>query len=136
MNIKSKVIILFLLSMIINVLWISGLITANISLFFLAMIMLIPSLIIAKANFNELKEFFRKRNGKVIEDEREEYIKEQAGYMAYGLSSALNIYIAVALLTLRNVYPQYSIVAYALLLVTVIGLGIYIIGTYYYKNKY
>ncbi|KZX14721.1 hypothetical protein MBCUT_19630 [Methanobrevibacter cuticularis] len=136
MNTKIKVIIAVILSSIISLLWIIGLIIADINLFIIAIILLLITIPFAYKNFDELKEFFRTRKGEVVEDEREEYIQEQAGYMAFGLSIALNIYIAVAIITLRNLYPQYSPIAYVLIIITLISFIIFTIGKYYYKNKY
>ncbi|MDL2246655.1 DUF2178 domain-containing protein [Methanobrevibacter sp. OttesenSCG-928-K11] len=135
-NTKIKIAILILFSFSSSISWITGLILANINFFILSLVLLLIVLPYTLKNFNEFQEFFTKRNGKVIEDERANYINEKAGNMGFGITLAINIYLGVAILTLRNIYPQYSIIAYVLFLLVIISIIIYKIATLYYKKRY
>lgn len=136
MESKTIVIITILLSSIVTILWVLGLLFADITLFILAMIVLIISIYPAVKYFKEINEFFKKRNGQVIEDERTEHIEEKATLPAYGSMIAVSIYAGVAIFTLRDVYPEYINLAYPFFIIPVIGLITYAISRIYYKRKY
>ena len=98
------------------------------------MVLLVILLPFVLKDFNEFNEFFKK--GKYGEDERQTYIKEQSGYMTYGITLALTIYSAIAIITLRNQYPEYQIIAYTLIVFILISFIIYGLANFYYKRKY
>lgn len=100
------------------------------------MIILAIILPFALKNIKEFNKYFATKDGKIIEDERQLYIKEQAGYMAYGITLALIIYFIIAIITLRNIYPQYQIIAYSLFILIIISFIIYGIATIYFNKKY
>ncbi|WP_409199987.1 DUF2178 domain-containing protein [Methanobrevibacter sp. DSM 116169] len=130
-------IILFLASFITNLFWFLGVIFADISyLIVSALILVILLLPFTLKNYNEFDKFFKTRKGKVIEDERQTYIKEQAGYMTYGITLTLAIYSLIAILTLRNQYPEYQIIVYPLIIFIILSFIIYGISSIYYKRKY
>lgn len=136
MKTKTIAIVATILSSIITILWVLGLIFANIDLFILAMIILAITIIPTIKYYKDLSEFFKTRNGEVVEDERKEYINEKAILPAFASMLVVSIYSAVAIFTLRNVYPQYTIVEYALFIIVIISFIAYTISTIYYKRKY
>lgn len=130
MNIK--LIVVSGLSGITSVLWIIGLILADINLFLIAMVVLIINLIIFIKNMDEIKNSIKSQ----IDDERTEYIKRKSSETSFGVLIALNIYLGIAIITLRNIYPEYLITGYFLIITTVIGIITYAIVEKYYKSKY
>jgi len=133
-NTKVKIILISCISFLVNIIWILGLIFTNINYFILSMVLLVILLPFVLKDFNEFNEFFKK--GKYGEDERQTYIKEQSGYMTYGITLALTIYSAIAIITLRNQYPEYQIIAYTLIVFILISFIIYGLANFYYKRKY
>ncbi|MGL4669739.1 MAG: DUF2178 domain-containing protein [Methanobacteriaceae archaeon] len=129
---NMKLIIVSGLSGITSLLWIIGLILADINLFLIAMAVLIINLIIFIKNMDEIKNSIKSQ----IDDERTEYIKRKSSETSFGVLIALNIYLGVAIITLRNIYPEYLITGYFLIITTVIGLITYAIVEKYYKSKY
>ena len=136
MDTKIKVIMMVIFSGIVSLTWILGLIFANIDYFLLAMVILLISLIPAFKYFDEINEYFKKRGDKVVEDERIEYMQGKAGNISFGIFIAFMLYCGIAMLTLRNVYPEYTLSSYIILLLSVIGLIIYITILQYYKRKH
>ncbi|MGL6297880.1 MAG: DUF2178 domain-containing protein [Methanobacteriaceae archaeon] len=129
---NKKLITVGVLSGITSILWIIGLIIANIDLFFISMIVLIVNLLIFIKYMGEIKNSIKSK----IDDERTEYIKRKSSEVSFGLLIALNIYLGIAIITLRNLYPEYLVAGYFLIITTVIGLIIYVIVEKYYKSKY
>ena len=136
MESKTIVIITIILSITETILWVLGIIFANINLFILAMILLLISIYPAIKYFNEISEFFKKRKGEIIEDERTEHIEEKATLIAFASIIAVSIYVGVAIFTLRYVYPEYLNLAYPFFIIVIIGLISYMISRIYYKRKY
>lgn len=136
MESKTIAIILTILSSIVTILWVLGLIFADINLFIVAMIVLIIAIFPAMKYFSQISEFFRKINNKVVDDERTQHIEEKASLPAFGVMIAGSIYAAVAIFTLRNVYPNYTNLAYPFFIIAIIGFISYIISEAYYKRKY
>jgi uncharacterized membrane protein len=133
---KIIVIILIVLSCIATLLWALGLIFANINLFIISMIILLASIFPTIKYYKDIAEFFKSRNGEVVADERKEHIEEKASLPAFASMLVLSIYSGIAIFTLRDVYPQYTILAYALFVMGIIGLIAYLISSVYYKRKY
>lgn len=136
MEIKTIAIIATILSSIVTILWILGLIFADINLFILSMIVLVIAILLAIKYFRQITEFFRKRGGSVVDDERTQYIEEKASLPAFAAVIAVSIYSAIAIFTLRNIYPAYTNLVYPLVIIAVIGFVVYIISSEYYKRKY
>ncbi len=136
MESKIKVIITIILSTLVTFTWVLGIIFANFNLFIVSMILFIIVLIPTIKYYKELDEFFKSRNEEIIEDERTRYIDEKASLPAFGSVMAIVIYVAIAIFTLRNVYPEYIIIAYAFSFTAFIGIIIYLISRTYFKRKY
>ncbi|MEA4957022.1 hypothetical protein SDC9_07568 [bioreactor metagenome] len=136
MESKIKVIITIILSTLVTFTWVLGIIFANFNLFIVSMILFIIVLIPTIKYYKELDEFFKSRNEEIIEDERTRYIDEKASLPAFGSVMAIVIYVAIAIFTLRNVYPEYIIIAYAFSFTAFIGIIIYLISRTYFKRRY
>jgi len=134
METKTIVIIAIILSTLTNLLWISGLILADINLFILSLIIVIISLIPAIKYFNQISEFFRKRNGEVVDDERTQYIENKSNVLSFAFVIAVSIYSAVGIFTLRDTLN--TELAYPFIIIVVMGLIVNIIAKAYYKRKY
>jgi len=86
--------------------------------------------------YKEVSEFFKSRNGEVVADERKEHIEEKASLPSFASMLLGSIYSGIAIVTLRNIYPQYTILAYAFFIIAIIGLITYMLSNMYYKRKY
>ena len=135
---KTKLIvnILIVLSSLSTLLWVLGLIFAEINLFIIAMILSAISLVPTMKFYSEITEFFKLRNGEVIDDERKQFIEGKASLASFATMLVISIYSGIAILTLRNLYPQYTILAYAFLSVGIIGLLAFTLSKAYYNIKY
>lgn len=100
------------------------------------MIVLMITLIPTIRYYKELDKFFKSRNGEIIEDERTQYIDERASLPAFGSVMGIIIYAAIAIFTLRNIYPQYTSMSYAFFFTAIIGIIIFLISRIYFKRKY
>ena len=136
MKTKQMVIILIILQSISNLLWILGLIFADINFFIIAMIVSVMYGIPTIKYLKDLTEFFKTRDGEVVSDERKEHIEEKAALPSYALMIIVSIYSGVAILTLRNSYPEYANLAYPFFIIVILGLISYMMSTAYYKRKY
>jgi len=137
METKTIVIIAVIISTFSTLLWVLGLIFADINLFILAITISVMSLILLKKKYlDQIAEFFSKRNGKIVDDERTQLIEAKSSTLSFGTLLAVSIYSAVAIFTLRNIYPQYVDLAYPFLIIVVIGVIVNIITKTYYKRKY
>jgi len=136
MESKTVVIIATILSSIVTLLWVLGLIFANINLFILAMIVLAISIYPAIKYFKDITEYFKKRNGEIIEDERTKHIEARATLPTFALILVVSIYAGIAIFTLRNIYPKYVNLAYPFFIIAILGLITYTISRTYYKRKY
>ena len=134
MESKTIVIIAIIFSILETLLWALGLIFADINFFIAAMIVLVISIVLAIKYFNQLSEFFRRRKGEVVEDERTKHIEAKAALPAFVVMLVLCIYSAIAIFTLRNTYPQYIELAYPFVIIGVIGFVVHAIATAYYKR--
>ena len=136
METKTIATIAKILSIFTTLLLILGLIFADIHLFIIAMIMLIITLIPTFKYFDQLTDFFRKINGKVIDDERTQYIEAKSSVVSFATVLGVSIYSTAAIFTLRNIHPQYTDLAYPFLIIIVIGSIVYMISNFYYKRKF
>jgi len=139
METKNVVIMITITSSVVTLLWVLGLIFANINLFILAMIVLLASIYPTIKYYNDINEFFKKRknsNSNIVEDERTEHIEEKAGYLTFGLITAVSIYGGIAIITFRNIYPECVNLAYPLFIIAILGLIVNTIIRVYYKRKY
>jgi len=134
MKTKTIVTIAIIFSSVETLLWALGLIFADINFFIASMILLVISIVPAVKYFSQLSEFFSKRKGEVIEDERTKHIEAKAALPAFVIMLALCIYSAIAIFTLRYTYPQYIELAYPFVIIGVIGFVVHTIATAYYKR--
>jgi len=136
METRTIVIITIIISSLTTLFGVLGIIFADINLFILAIIILIITLIPAIKYFDDINEFFRKRNGKIVDDERTKYIESKSSIMSFATVIGVCLYATVGIFTLRNTYPEYINLAYPFLIIFVIGLAANMISTAYYKRKY
>jgi uncharacterized membrane protein len=135
MNQKILRNILIIASLIQTVLWIAGLILANVTLVVMAIIITIAILPLVYIHSDEIKEMFQ-RDNKIVEDERTQMIDEKSSTLAFGAFIGSIIYVGLIIVSLRNIYPQYLVTGYALLITAIFGLILLIVSRSYYKWKY
>ena len=135
MDTKIKAFLMFLTTILLAVVWIFGIILIDFRLFILGMIIAIVLFIYTYKHLDEMK-ILRSDDGEgnVIEDERDDIINEKAGIMTFDTMMALIVTSGICILTLRNVYPEYELIAYVLLLVALIAFIINKISKFYYKK--
>ena len=136
MNQNSLKIILILTSAIQTVLWVAGLILANVTLVILALIITIAVLPTVYIHRNDITDMFQRDSDKIIEDERTQLINEKSSTIALGAFIGSIIYIGLIIVSLRNIYPQFLFTGYTLLITALFGLVIFIISSSYYKRRY
>ncbi|HHY00477.1 MAG TPA: DUF2178 domain-containing protein [Methanothermobacter sp.] len=117
-------------------LWVVGLILGNIYLVALAIVILIIIIPVVYSKRDKLDEMFKGKDDLIIEDERTHLINEKASNMAFGISLGIIFYMGVAIVALRNSYPQLTLAGYTLFAVTALVLVIYFLSTVYYNRKY
>lgn len=117
-------------------LWVVGLILGNIYLVALAIVILIIIIPVVYSKRDKLDEMFKGKDDLIIEDERTHLINEKASNMAFGISLGIIFYVGVAIVALRNSYPQLTLAGYTLFAVTALVLAIYFLSTVYYNRKY
>ncbi|MCL2116154.1 MAG: DUF2178 domain-containing protein [Methanobrevibacter sp.] len=130
-----KAFLMFLIFILVTAIWIIGIIFADFKFFILGVIFLCFLAIFIFKNREELKTL-RNEDGTIMEDERNMFINEKAGYNSLETIMAIIVFTGVAILTLRDIYPEYLIVAYTLFSLSVIGFIIHRISIIYYKRKY
>jgi uncharacterized membrane protein len=135
MNLKTLRNILIIVSAIQTVLWVSGLILANVTLVVLALIITIAILPVVYIHRDDIKEMFQ-RDDKIVEDERTQLINEKSSTITLGAFIGVIIYVGLIMVSLRNVYPQYLFTGYVLLITALFGLILSIISRIYYKWRY
>ncbi|MDD3754535.1 MAG: DUF2178 domain-containing protein [Methanobacterium sp.] len=117
-------------------LWVVGLILGNIYLVVLAIVILIIIIPVVYSKRDKLDEMFKGKDDLIIEDERTHLINEKASNMAFGISLGIIFYVGVAIVALRNSYPQLTLAGYTLFAVTALVLVIYFLSTVYYNRKF
>lgn len=133
MDNKIKIYGMCLLSALSTILWIIGIIKADLIFYIIALILTCINIPLAYKNRDLLTEFFSKRNGKTIEDERTKLIEAKASNFAYAINTVLMLNIIIIILTLRNVYPDLLNLAWILIIVEIISLICFTIGKKYYS---
>jgi uncharacterized membrane protein len=136
MNQKNLRNILIITSAIQTVLWVAGLILANVRLVISALIIIIAVLPLVYIHRDDISEMFQRDSSKIVEDERTQLINEKSSTLTLGVLLATIIYAGLIIVSLRNVYPQFLITGYALLITAFYGLLISIISLTYYKRRY
>ena len=136
MNQKILRNILITTSAIQTVLWVAGLILANVALVLLALITTIAILPAVYIHRDNIKEMFQRDSNKIVEDERTQLINEKSSTIALGAFIGAIIYAGLIIVSLRNVYPQFLFTGYVLLITALFGLILSIISRTYYKRRY
>ncbi len=135
MNQNSLKIILILTSAVQTVLWVSGLILANVNLVISALIIVIAILPLVYVHRNDISEMFQRGN-EIVEDERTQLINDKSSTITLGVLIGTIIYVGLIIVSLRNVYPQFLFAGYTLLITALFGLIIFIVSNSYYKRRY
>ena len=115
--------------------WIIGIIFADLKYFISGVFILIFLIILVYKNREELK-ILRNKDGTAMKDERNELISEKAGYHSFEMMMPIIVFAGVAILTLRDIYPEYIIIAYNLFSIVIFGFIINRIAIIHYKKKY
>ena len=136
MNQKNLRNILIIVSAIQTVLWVAGLILANVRLVVSALIITIAVLPIIYIHREDITEMFQRDKDKVVEDERTQMINEKSSTIALGAFIGTIIYVGLIIISLRTVYPQLLFTGYVLLITALFGLILSIISRTYYKRRY
>ncbi|CDG64527.1 MAG: hypothetical protein PWQ15_1608 [Methanobacterium sp.] len=136
MDLKILRIILTAASGLGTILWVSGMILANIYLVIAALVLVVVILPLVYSNRNNMKDIFQGKDAVVLDDERTQMINERASNLTMGVYVAVMLYIAVIIITMRNVYPQYTVVGYAIFLSLLFALVLYAFARWYYTRKY
>ena len=136
MNQKNLRNILIIVSAIQTVLWVAGLILANVRLVISAIIITIAILPTIYIHRDDIAEIFKRDKDKVVEDERTQLINEKSSTIALGAFIGTIIYVGLIIVSLRNVYPEFLFTGYVLLITALFGLILSIISRTYYKRRY
>ena len=118
-----------------SLIWIIGIIFADLKFFILGVFILTFLIIVVYKNREEFKILLNK-DGTAMKDERNKFMSEKAGYHSFKTIMPIIVFAGVAILTLRNIYPEYIIIAYNLFSVAILGFIINRIAIIYYKKKY
>ena len=136
MNQKTLRNILITTSAIQTILWVTGLILANVTLVILALIVAMAVLPVVYIHRDNIGEMFQRDKDKIMEDERTQLINEKSSTMTLGALIGTIIYVGFILVSLRNIYPEYLLIGYVLLITALYSLILNIISRTYYKRKY
>ncbi|MCL2116762.1 MAG: DUF2178 domain-containing protein [Methanobrevibacter sp.] len=134
-NRKIKGFSIFLLVIILALAWIIGMIFADLKFFIFGVFILAFLIIVIYKSRDDLK-ILRNKDGTAMKDERNEFISEKAGYHSFETMMPIIVFAGVAILTLRDIYPEYIILAYNLFSIAFLGFIIKRIAIIYYKKKY
>ncbi|MCE7698674.1 MAG: DUF2178 domain-containing protein [Methanobacterium paludis] len=108
---------------------------ANVTLVVLALITTIAILPVVYIHRNDITEMFQ-NNDEIVEDERTQLINEKSSTIALGAFIGAIIYVGLIIVSLRNVYPQFLVTGYVLLITALFGVILSIISRTYYKMRY
>ncbi|MDP3623806.1 MAG: DUF2178 domain-containing protein [Methanobacteriaceae archaeon] len=136
MNLRNQGNILKIVSVFVTGLWVAGLVIGNIYLVLLAILIVVVEIPIVYIKRDNLKAMFQESDGKVVDDERTQFINEKASSMTLGIFIAVIMYVAIILLALRNSFPEWTLSGYTLIASAVSCLLIYGISRVYYSRKY
>ncbi len=134
MNEKSLKIVFILTSMVQSVLWILGLLFANIWLIIAAIIVVLLVLPMVYKHKDEISGMFQGKN--IMEDERTELINEKSSTVTLGVVIATVLYMGLMIVSLRNSFPDLQLAGYTLFATAVFALIINVISRMYYKRRY
>ena len=115
-------------------LWVVGLILGNIYLVVLAIVILIIIIPVVYSKRDKLDEMFKGKDDLIIEV-KEPLINEKASTCFRNILGII-FYVGVAIVALRNSYPQLTLAGYTLFAVTALVLVIYFLSTVYYNRKF
>lgn len=134
MNEKSLKILFILASMVQSVLWILGLIFANIWFVIAAIIIVLIILPLVYRHKNDISSMFQGKN--IVEDERTELINEKSSTVTLGMLIGTILYIGLIIISMRNSFPDLQLAGYTLFATAVFALIINVISRVYYKRRY
>lgn len=134
MNEQSLKILFILTSFTQSVLWIMGLVFANVWCVLAAIIIVLIILPLVYIHRNEISTMFQRKN--IVEDERTELINEKSSTATLGILIATVIYVGLIIVSMRNVYPEFQLAGYTLFITAIFALIINIISRAYYKRRY
>jgi uncharacterized membrane protein len=126
---------MFLAVILLSLIWIMGIIFADFKFFIFGLLIVCFLIVLYKNNKDALKNF-RTPNGNVVKDERDESINEKAGHISFEIIKPIMVLVGVGIFTLRDIYPQYIMIAYTLFLTVIISFITKKIATFYYKRRY
>ncbi len=135
MNLKTLGNILIIIGFIQTVLWIVGLVLANLLFVLLAIIVTLALLPVIYAHRDHLREMFQDKD-KIVEDERTQFINEKSSNLTLAILIGVIGYFGLILVSLRNSYPQYFLTGIILLLSMVFAVVVYLLSRAYYKRRY
>lgn len=130
-----KAFIMFVLFILSAIAMVFGIVYTNFYFFIIGMIILAILSVYVLKNQEELKTL-KDEDGAIIEDERNRHINEKSGNKTYEIMISLCVLVGIAILTLRNNYPEYLIIAYTLIAIGIISLIVNQISSFYYKRRY
>ena len=134
MNEKNLKILFILTSMIQSVLWIVGLLLANIWFVLAAIIVVLITLPLVYIHRNDISEMFQGKD--IMEDERTELINEKSSTVTLGALIGIILYAGLIIISMRNSYPDIQLAGYTLFATAVLALIINTISRIYYKRRY
>jgi len=133
-NEKNLKIIFILASMLQSVLWILGLLFANIWFVLAAIIVVLIILPLVYRYKDDISGMFQGKN--IMEDERTELINEKSSTVTLGVLIATILYVGLIIVSMRNSLPELQLAGYTLFATAVFALIINIISRIYYKGRY
>ena len=134
MNEKSLKILFIASSMVQSVLWVLGLIFANVWCVLAAIVVVIIILPLVYRHKDDISAMFQGKD--IVEDERTELINEKSSTITLGVLVATVIYVGLIIIALRNSFPDLQQAGYTLFATAVLALIINVISRMYYKRRY
>jgi len=134
MNEKSLKILFIMASMVQSVLWIFGLLLANIWFVLAAIVVVLIILPLVYMHRDDISSMFQGKD--IVEDERTEFINDKSSTITLGVLVATVIYVGLIIIALRNSFPDLQLAGYTLFLTAVLALIINAISRVYYKRRY
>jgi len=134
MNKRSLKITFVLASVVQSVLWIFGLLFANIWFVLAAIIVVLIILPLVYRHRDDISTMFQGKN--ILEDERTELINEKSSTVTLGVLIATILYVGLIIVSLRNSFPDLQLAGYTLFATAVFALIVNTISRLYYKRRY
>jgi uncharacterized membrane protein len=134
MNENSLKILFIITSLVQSVLWILGLVFANIWFVLAAIIVVIIILPLVYKHKDDISGMFQGKN--VVEDERTELINEKSSTLTLGVLIAMILYVGLIIVSMRNSFPELQLAGYTLFITAILALIINTISRIYYKRRY